>query len=45
MKQNKCPNNCFDGMVKHYPIPESALFDFVKCPHCKGTGFSNKPIE
>ena len=34
----RCPNFCLDGMVKTFYNSEKALFDLVKCPHCKGKG-------
>lgn len=33
----RCPNMCFDGMIKHYQ-DDKALYTFIKCPFCRGTG-------
>ena len=41
LKLVTCPNRCFDGMVKRMDS-ERALFDFVKCPYCKGEGLVTK---
>lgn len=34
----KCPNNCYNGKVKHYSDKIKALFELVTCPYCRGKG-------
>ena len=37
-----CPNMCNNGLVKHFPDSEKALYVMVKCQFCKGRGYIHK---